>query len=129
MMESTTPSRLGTAAKLLLVLSLIMLPIGGLLVWSSLRNLESAGASIASQRRETFLVRGSIAGNVRCNCELRHRKTASTTNSSTVLRGDHTIRDLPASETQRIEAGVNAAAEMSWRSSPTSSRRKRSRPP
>ena len=41
-------SRLGTAAKLLLVLSLVMLPLGGLLVWSALRNLENAGASITS---------------------------------------------------------------------------------
>ena len=41
-------NRLGTAAKLLLVLSLIMLPIGGLLVWSALQNLETAGDRIAS---------------------------------------------------------------------------------
>lgn len=44
--------RLGTAAKLLLVLSLIMLPIGGLLVWSALRNLDSAGQSIAAAAQQ-----------------------------------------------------------------------------
>ena len=44
--------RLGTAAKLLLVLSLIMLPIGGLLVWSALRNLDSASQSIAAAAQQ-----------------------------------------------------------------------------
>jgi two-component sensor histidine kinase len=63
--------RLGTAAKLLLVLSLIMLPIGGLLVWSALRNLDSAGDAIsdAAQQRvqlssrtlESLIARNALA--------------------------------------------------------------------
>ncbi len=40
-------NRLGTAAKLLLLLSLVMLPIGGILMWSALRNLKAAGDSIS----------------------------------------------------------------------------------
>ena len=40
--------RLGTAAKLLLLLTLVMLPIGGMLMWSALHNLQSASDSISA---------------------------------------------------------------------------------
>jgi two-component sensor histidine kinase len=73
--------RLGTAAKLLLVLSLIMLPIGGLLVWSALRNLDSAGESIAAaaQQRarlsarnlESVITRNALALRVAASGALR----------------------------------------------------------
>jgi len=39
---------LGTAAKLLLLLTLFMLPIGGMLMWSALRDLQSASDSISA---------------------------------------------------------------------------------
>ena len=41
-------NRLGTAAKLLLLLSLVMLPIGGMLMWSALRDLQAASDSISA---------------------------------------------------------------------------------
>jgi two-component sensor histidine kinase len=73
--------RLGTAAKLLLVLSLIMLPIGGLLVWSALRNLDSAGDAItsAAQQRvhlsartlESLIARNALALRVAATAALR----------------------------------------------------------
>jgi two-component sensor histidine kinase len=73
--------RLGTAAKLLLALSLIMLPIGGLLVWSALRNLESASATIAgaaeqrarlsSRTLESLIARNALAMRVAANAALR----------------------------------------------------------
>jgi len=40
--------RLGTAAKLLLLLSLMMLPIGGLLMWSALSDIRFANDSISA---------------------------------------------------------------------------------
>ena len=73
--------RLGTTAKLMLALSLIMLPIGGLLVWSALRNLESAGATIAnaaeqrarlsSRALESLIARNALAMRVAANAALR----------------------------------------------------------
>jgi two-component sensor histidine kinase len=72
---------LGTTAKLMLALSLIMLPIGGLLVWSALRNLESASATIAdaaeqrarlsSRALESLIARNALAMRVAASAALR----------------------------------------------------------
>lgn len=74
--------RLGTAAKLLLVLSAIMLPIGGLLVWSALQNLESAGTAITSAARarvqlssrtlESLIARNALALRVAATAALQN---------------------------------------------------------
>ena len=73
--------RLGTAAKLLLALSLIMLPIGGMLVWSALRNLQGASATIAgaaeqrarlsSRTLEGLIARNALALRVAANGALK----------------------------------------------------------
>ena len=46
--------RLGTGAKLLLVLSLVMLPIGGLLMWGASRNLQGASDTLARTAQQHF---------------------------------------------------------------------------
>ncbi len=73
--------RLGTGAKLLLALSLFMLPIGGLLVWSAMRNFEGARATIAAGARqsaemsaaalETLIARNALALRVAANAALK----------------------------------------------------------
>ena len=73
--------RLGTPAKLLLTLSLVMLPIGGALAWSAVRNLETANASIAAaaeQRArmsaraiEALIARNALALRVAANAAIR----------------------------------------------------------
>ena len=73
--------RLGTPAKLLLVLSLIMLPIGAGLIWSASRNLESANRTLreASAQRtrlsiravESLIARNALALRVAANAALR----------------------------------------------------------
>ncbi len=68
MTERSLFDRLGTPAKLLLWLSLVLLPIGAALTWSAIRNLESANASItgAAEQRARLSVRaieGLIARN------------------------------------------------------------------
>ena len=75
--------RLGTTAKLLLALSLILLPIGGLLVWSVLRNLEIASATIAnaadqrarlsSRTLESLIARNALAMRVAANAAIRNK--------------------------------------------------------
>ncbi len=87
--------RLGTAAKLLLVLSFVMLPIGGLLVWSALRNLEGAGASIAAaaeQRArlsastlENLIARNALALRVAANAALSERGSDACADAATTL--------------------------------------------
>jgi two-component sensor histidine kinase len=52
MTSDAIPHRLSTAGRLLLVLSVVMLPLGGLLMWSALRNLDNAGAAITSAAEE-----------------------------------------------------------------------------
>ncbi len=83
MMGRSAFDRLGTAAKLLLALSLVMLPIGGLLVWSALRNLESASATIAggAQQRarlsartlQSLVARNALAMRVAATAALKIR--------------------------------------------------------
>ncbi len=78
-------TRLGTPAKLLLVLSLVMLPIGGLLVWSALRNLAGASATIASATKqraqlsartiESLIARNALALRVAANAALNSRSS------------------------------------------------------
>jgi two-component sensor histidine kinase len=77
----TAFDRLGTAAKLLLALSLIMLPIGGMLVWSALRNLQGASATMAgaaeqrarlsSRTLEGLIARNALALRVAANGALK----------------------------------------------------------
>ena len=81
MSSSSAFDRLGTATKLLLALSLIMLPIGGLLVWSALRNLQGASATIAgaaeqrarlsARTLESLIARNALALRVAANAALR----------------------------------------------------------
>jgi two-component sensor histidine kinase len=95
MTERSAFDRLGTAAKLLLVLSVIMLPIGGLLVWSALRNLEGAGATIASaaeQRAilsartlESLIARNALALRVAANAVLKVRSGDDCADAATTL--------------------------------------------
>jgi len=69
--------RLGTAAKLLLLLSLLLLPIGGLLMWTALRDISFANSSIstaASQQArvsvramDSLIARNAIALRVAAN--------------------------------------------------------------
>ena len=73
--------RLSTAAKLLIALSLVMLPIGGALTWSAIRNIEAANASImgaADQRArlsvraiESLVARNALALRVAANAAVR----------------------------------------------------------
>ncbi len=73
--------RLGTAARLLLILSLLMLPIGGLLGWAALRNYESANAALeraaeqsamlATRYLESLIARNALALRVAANGALR----------------------------------------------------------
>jgi two-component system, sensor histidine kinase PdtaS len=72
--------RLGTAAKLLLALSLIMLPIGGLLMWTALRDFNNAGAVLSnaadqraifsSRSLESLIARNALALRVAANAAL-----------------------------------------------------------
>ena len=76
--------RLGTPAKLLLILSLIMLPIGAGLIWSASRNLEAANETLtkASAQRtrlsiralESLIARNALALRVAANAALRDRE-------------------------------------------------------
>lgn len=85
MTERSLFDRLGTPAKLLLALSMVMLPIGGALTWSAIRNLESANASIvdaAEQRAklsvraiEGLIARNALALRVAANAAIRNRGT------------------------------------------------------
>ncbi len=73
--------RLGTPAKLLLALSLIMLPIGAALTWGAVRNINSANSSImdaAGQRArlsvraiESLIARNALALRVAANAAVR----------------------------------------------------------
>ena len=68
MSERSLFDRLSTPAKLLLALSLIMLPIGAALTWSAIRNIETANASImaSTEQRARLSVRaieGLVARN------------------------------------------------------------------
>ncbi len=72
--------RLGTAAKLLLAVSLVLLPIGGLLVWSALRDFNDVRGSISSnaQQRaelsatslESLIARNALALRIAANAAL-----------------------------------------------------------
>jgi two-component sensor histidine kinase len=93
--EPSAFARLGTAAKLLLALSLIMLPIGGLLVWSALRNLEGAGATIASaaQQRarlssrtlESLIARNALALRVAASAALKVQSSDACADAASTL--------------------------------------------
>lgn len=73
-------ARLGTGAKLLLVLSLVMLPIGGALIWSATRNLQTANNTIVDGARqrtrlsvramESLIARNALALRVAANAAL-----------------------------------------------------------
>lgn len=73
--------RLGTAAKLWIVLSLIMLPIGGFLVWNALRDLENVNQSVAtaaqqraklsSRALDGLIARNALALRVAANSAMR----------------------------------------------------------
>ena len=87
--------QLGTAAKLLLALSLVMLPIGGLLVWSALRNLEGASATIAgaaeqrarlsSRTLESLIARNALALRVAAAGALNLRNAAPCADAARTL--------------------------------------------
>ncbi|MCY7397471.1 MAG: sensor histidine kinase [Sphingomonas bacterium] len=87
--------RLGTAAKLLLALSLFMLPIGGLLMWTALRNFEGASATIASAVRqraelsatslESLIARNALALRVAANSALKVSGAAACADAATTL--------------------------------------------
>ena len=82
MTERSLFDRLGTPAKLLIALSLVMLPIGGALMWTAFRNIESANAMIvdaAAQRArlsvravESLIARNALALRVAANAALRN---------------------------------------------------------
>ncbi len=86
---------LGTAAKLLLVLSLVMLPIGSFLVWSALRNFNSASAALSSaaeQRArlssrslESLIARNALALRVAANAALRAHGTDACADAAATL--------------------------------------------
>ena len=91
----TAFDRLGTTAKLMLALSLIMLPIGGLLVWSALRNLENASATIfsAAQQRarlsartlESLIARNALAMRVAATAALKVRSADPCVDAASTL--------------------------------------------
>ncbi len=95
MSERSAFKRLGTTAKLLLALSLIMLPIGGLLVWSALHNLAGASAAIAStanqrailsaQTLESLIARNALALRVAANAALKARSEDSCADAASTL--------------------------------------------
>src|SRR5687768_3363272 len=83
MTEGSMFDRLGTPAKLLLWLSLVLLPIGAALTWSAVRNLETANATImgaAEQRArlsvraiESLIARNALAMRVAANAAVLDR--------------------------------------------------------
>ena len=87
--------RLGTAAKLLLALSLILLPIGGLLVWSALRDFGDVRTTIASAVRqraelsatslENLIARNALALRVATNAALSGGSRAECEEAATTL--------------------------------------------
>ena len=87
--------RLGTAAKLLVALSLFMLPIGGLLMWSALRNFEGASATITAAARqraelsanslESLIARNALALRVAANSALRVGGAGACADAATTL--------------------------------------------
>ena len=86
---------LSTAAKLLIALSLVLLPIGGLLAWSAVRNLEGAKGSIAAaalQRAEMsstslegLIARNALALRVAANAALKTGPAEACTDAATTL--------------------------------------------
>ena len=86
---------LGTAAKLLLALSLVLLPIGGLLVWSALRDFDDVRGTIASaagQRAElsatsleNLIARNALALRVAANAALGEGSTNPCEEAATTL--------------------------------------------
>ena len=80
MSASSRLDRLGTAAKLLLALSLALLPIGGLLVWSALRDFDEVKGTISSNAQEraelsatsleSLIARNALALRVAANAAL-----------------------------------------------------------
>ena len=95
MTQAGAGDRLGTGAKLLLALSLFMLPIGGLLVWSAMRNFEGARATIAAGARqsaelaagslETLIARNALALRVAANAALKERGAEDCAEAATTL--------------------------------------------
>lgn len=87
--------RLGTAAKLLLALSLFMLPIGGLLMWSALRDFKDANDTIAAGARqraelsattlESLIARNALALRVAANSALKVRGPGACADAATTL--------------------------------------------
>jgi two-component sensor histidine kinase len=87
--------RLGTAAKLLLALSLALLPVGGLLVWSALgdfTNVRSTIAAAAGQRAalsatsiENLIARNALALRVAANAALNDRSAAPCSDAAATL--------------------------------------------
>ncbi len=81
MTERSLFDRLGTPAKLLFALSLVMLPIGGALIWGAQRNLDTANqtlAETAGQRAqlsvraiESLIARNALALRVAANTAVR----------------------------------------------------------
>ena len=86
---------LGTAAKLLLALSLVLLPIGGLLVWSALRDFDDVRTTIASaagQRAElsassleNLIARNALALRVAANAALSEGRDSACNKAATTL--------------------------------------------
>ncbi|MDQ3074027.1 MAG: sensor histidine kinase [Pseudomonadota bacterium] len=95
MNERSAFGRLGTTVKLVLALSLIMLPIGGLLVWSALRNLQGAADSIAgaadqraqlsARALESLIARNALALRVAANAALKVRSDDSCDDAADTL--------------------------------------------
>jgi two-component sensor histidine kinase len=87
--------RLGTAAKLLLALSLVLLPIGGLLVWSALRDFQDVRSTISSaaaQRAalsataiESLIARNALALRVAANAALIESGTTACEDAAATL--------------------------------------------
>ncbi len=79
--------RLGTAAKLLLALSLVLFPIGGLLVWSALHDFKDVRSTIAATARqraelsatslESLIARNALALRVAANAALNESRSST----------------------------------------------------
>ena len=95
MSDNSAFGRLGTGTKLFLVLSLVMLPIGGLLVWSALRNMQSANetnaksaqnrALLSARTLESLVASNALALRVAANAALRVRAADACADAATIL--------------------------------------------
>ncbi len=95
MTARSTFDGLGTAAKLLLALSLVLLPIGGLLVWSALREFDDVRSTISSAARqraelsatslESLIARNALALRVAANAALNESSSDACEDAATTL--------------------------------------------